>query len=115
QYDEETGYTPAQAAYGGVGYGSKPDKPDLSNLQQALEALKETSYDPHAPFWQKAIVFLQRCQNRKESNSMDWAGNDGGFIYASDGEGKAGRHFSFGSIRYAGLRRYVYLGLCRSD
>jgi len=115
QYDEQKGYTPAQAAYGGVGYGSNPDKPDLSNRQQALEALKETSYDPHAPFWQKAIAFLQRCQNRKESNSMEWAGNDGGFIYASDGESKAGSHSSYGSMTYAGLKSYLYCGVNRSD
>ena len=48
-----------------------------------------------APLWQKAIVFLQRCQNREKSNDQAWAhsgtagADDGGFIYASSGESKA--------------------------
>ena len=37
----------------------------VSNLQQALEALKTTGYDPNAPLWDKAIRFLQRCQKEK--------------------------------------------------
>jgi squalene-hopene/tetraprenyl-beta-curcumene cyclase len=115
QFDEGEGYAPTQAAYGGIGYGSKPDKPDLSNLQQALEALKETRYDPKAPLWEKAIVYLQHCQNRRESNKLDWAANDGGFIYASDGESKAGGHSSYGSMTYAGLKSYLYCGVTRTD
>jgi squalene-hopene/tetraprenyl-beta-curcumene cyclase len=115
QFDEGEGYTRAQSPYGGIGYGSNPDKPDLSNLQQALEALRETKYDPKAPLWEKAIVFLQRCQNRAESNSASWAGKDGGFVYASDGESKAGEHSSYGSMTYAGLRSYIYCQVDRSD
>jgi squalene-hopene/tetraprenyl-beta-curcumene cyclase len=115
QFDEEEGFNPTQTSYGGIGYGSKPDKPDLSNLQQALEALKETKYDPKAPLWEKAIVFLQRCQNRKESNSEAWAGTDGGFIYAPDGESKAGSHSSYGSMTYAGVKSYLYCQVDRSD
>jgi squalene-hopene/tetraprenyl-beta-curcumene cyclase len=115
QFDEGEGYTRAQVSYGGIGYGSKPDKPDLSNLQQALEALKETKYDPKAPLWDKALLFLQRCQNRKESNPAAWAGNDGGFVYASEGESKAGDHSSYGSMTYAGLKSYIYCRVNRSD
>jgi squalene-hopene/tetraprenyl-beta-curcumene cyclase len=115
QFDEGEGYNRTQVAYGGIGYGSKPDKPDLSNLQQALEALKETKYDPHAPVWEKAILFLQRCQNRRETNSADWATNDGGFVYAPDGESKAGEHSSYGSMTYAGLKSYIYCSVSRSD
>jgi squalene-hopene/tetraprenyl-beta-curcumene cyclase len=115
QFDEEEGFKPSDFPYGGIGYGSKPDKPDLSNLQQALEALKETNYDPNAPLWDKAIRFLQRCQNRKESNDQPWAGTDGGFVYGSSGESKAGGHTSYGSMTYAGLKSYIYCQVSRSD
>src|SRR3954451_16884545 len=57
QFDEAKGVARTQATYGGVGYGSVPDWPDLSNLQHALEALKETDFPASAPFWDKAVVF----------------------------------------------------------
>jgi squalene-hopene/tetraprenyl-beta-curcumene cyclase len=115
QFDEGEGYARSNPAYGGIGYGSTPDRPDLSNMQQALEALKETDYPRNAPLWQKAILFLQRCQNRDASNDQPWAGTDGGFVYASDGESKAGEHHSYGSMTYAGLKSYLYCGVSRSD
>jgi squalene-hopene/tetraprenyl-beta-curcumene cyclase len=115
QFDETEGFTTKDFVYGGIGYGSKPDKPDLSNLQQALEALKETNFSPKAPLWDKAIRFIQRCQNRAESNDQSWAGTDGGFVYASDGESKAGSHSSYGSMTYAGLKSYIYCRVSRSD
>jgi squalene-hopene/tetraprenyl-beta-curcumene cyclase len=121
QFDERQGYTRSHPAYGGIGYGSQPDRPDLSNLQQALEALKETDFPANAPLWQKAVVFLQRCQNREKSNDQGWAEEqsdargDGGFIYASNGESKAGGHRSYGSMTYAGLKSYLYCGVSRTD
>jgi len=115
QFDEGEGYSRKDVVYGGIGYGSHPDRPDLSNLQQALEALKDTDYDRNAPLWQKAIVFLQRCQNRDASNDQPWAGADGGFVYGSNGESKAGEHRSYASMTYAGLKSYLYCGVSRSD
>lgn len=121
QFDESRGYKRPQAAYGGIGYGSHPDRPDLSNLQHALEALKETDYPSSAPLWEKAIVYLQRCQNREASNDQLWAREpgesrgDGGFIYGADGESKAGGHRSYGSMTYAGLKSYLYCGVTRAD
>ena len=115
QFDESHGYSPRDVVYGGIGYGSHPDRPDLSNLQHALEALKETDYPSSAPLWRKAIVFLERCQNREPSNDQPWAGTDGGFVYSSDGESKAGEHRSYGSMTYAGLKSYLYCGLRPSD
>jgi squalene-hopene/tetraprenyl-beta-curcumene cyclase len=115
QFDEAKGVARSQPAYGGVGYGSQPDRPDLSNLQHALEALKVTDFPSSAPFWEKAIVFLQRCQNRRESNDQAWAGTDGGFIYAPSGESKAGEHHSYASMTYAGLKSYLYCGVSRTD
>jgi squalene-hopene/tetraprenyl-beta-curcumene cyclase len=117
QYDEGEGFTPKDHQYGGIGYGSKKDNPDLSNLQNALEALRESGYPMNAEVFKKAITFLQRVQNRKDSNDQDWAANDGGFIYAASGESKVpdGGHSSYGSMTYAGLKSYLYCSVTKSD
>jgi squalene-hopene/tetraprenyl-beta-curcumene cyclase len=120
QFDEGEGFSPKDAQYGGIGYGSRADNPDLSNLQQALEALRDSGYPKNGPAFQKAIIFLQRCQNRKESNDQPWAGTDGGFIYAARGESKADEytkqpHSSYGSMTYAGLKSYLYCGVSKTD
>ena len=107
--------------YGGIGYGSKPDRPDLSNLQMALEALKESSIHSGSAVWTKAVVFLQRVQNLKESNDQEWvktASGDGGFIYDSKGRSfseSGGLPQSYGSMTYAGLKSYLYAGVDKSD
>jgi squalene-hopene/tetraprenyl-beta-curcumene cyclase len=120
QYDEGEGFSPRDPQYGGIGYGSRADNPDLSNLQQSLEALKETDYPQNGPAFQRAIIFLQRCQNRQESNDQSWSGNDGGFVYAARGESKADEytrqpHSSYGSMTYAGLKSYLYCGVTKTD
>lgn len=112
---------PGDPLYGGIGYGSDPDDhPDLSNLQTALESLKETGAGPDAPVWKRAIIFIQRVQNRKESNDQVWANespNDGGFVYDSTGESKAAAagHTSMGAMTYAGLKSYIYCGVSKQD
>ncbi len=120
QYDEGEGFKPTDRQYGGIGYGSKQDNPDVSNLQNALEALKESGYPKNAAVFKKALIFLQRCQNRNESNDQSWAGTDGGFVYASSGESKAEEytkspHSSYGSMTYAGLKSYLYCNVTRTD
>ncbi len=57
----------------------------MSNVYLAIEGLKSTSADPQDPVWQKALVFVNRTQNRSESNDQKWAANDGGFIYMPGG------------------------------
>ncbi len=121
QFDEGEGVSAGDPMYGGIGYGSKPDRPDLSNLQMALESLKDSGEPGNAPIWKKAIVFLQRVQNRKESNDQAWAKegpDDGGFIYDSKGrtENKSGGAYaSMGTMSYAGLKSYLYCGVSKSD
>jgi squalene-hopene/tetraprenyl-beta-curcumene cyclase len=125
QFDEGESISPTDPMYGGVGYGSKPDRPDLSNLQMALEALKESGTGPNSPVWKKAIIFLQRVQNRQETNDQAWvkeAGvvNDGGFIYDTKGRSDAdgvsgGKHSSYGAMSYAGLKSYIYAGVDKKD
>lgn len=120
QFDEGEGFSTRDRQYGGIGYGSREDNPDLSNLQNALEALRETGHPKNAEVFKKAILFLQRCQNRTESNDQPWAGNDGGFIYAASGESKADEytkqpHSSYGSMTYAGLKSYLYCSVSKTD
>jgi squalene-hopene/tetraprenyl-beta-curcumene cyclase len=140
QTDEGEGVGPDSAFYGGIGYGGS-GRPDLSNLQWSLEALKRSEHyapksevssqptdESDAPtgsfstegesgrgiFWDKAILFLQRCQNLKEYNDQSWAGDDGGFVYYP-GSSKAGETTSYGSMTYAGMKSLIYANLDKED
>jgi squalene-hopene/tetraprenyl-beta-curcumene cyclase len=130
QADEAEGYRPGDRYYGGVGYGGD-ERTDLSNLQMALEALAAAGATQDDAVFQRALVFLQRCQNRSESNELVVAvdgdtivsGNDGGAGYAP-GESKAGfvtlsdgRKVprSYGSMSYALLKGYLFAGLAKDD
>src|SRR5438477_2027929 len=89
QWDEEKGKNPSDDFYGGAGYDSK-QRPDLSNTQMFLDALKDAGVPPDDPALKKALVFVSRCQNLKgEYNDQPWADkiNDGSFIYSAAGEG----------------------------
>ena len=129
---------------GGIGYGaSKPNAPahaDLSNTQFALEALfysKKLLEDTGKPVdkkddlnWSAAVKFIERCQNRPESNDQAWAGQDkqnlGAFAYepgaprgGGDGKkpgegGKVAMRY-YGSISYAGMLSFIYAGLTPED
>ena len=121
QLADDEGIVPSNPAYGGVGYGNHPDRPDLSNLAMALQGLKESGVPSDAPVFQKAIVFLQRVQNRTESNDQAWAKdgpNDGGFAYDSTGKSMVtgqGEHASMGAMTYSGLESYIYCGVSKQD
>src|SRR5439155_23962679 len=94
QGDEDEGTNPGDDFYGGAGYDSK-SRPDPSNTQMFLDALKEAGVPQDDPALKKALVFVSRCQNLKsEDNDQPWAGkiNDGSFIYsaANGGQTKVG-------------------------
>lgn len=126
---------------GGVGYGSQkgnvPAHADMSNTHFALEALHyadglladkgdAAKNEPKLNF-AAAIEFIQRCQNRPESNNAPWVSKDpkdyGGFVYApgetrgGEVKGPDGRVAlrSYGSISYAGLMSFIYAGLDAND
>lgn len=122
QFNEDDGFQPSDPAYGGEGYGGKPnDHPDLSNLQMALEGLHDSGTPASAPVFKKALIFLQRVQNREESNDQAWVKEgpkDGGFVYDSKGATKVqgqGDHASMGAMTYAGLKSYLYAGVSKND
>ena len=130
QADEGEGYSEGDRFYGGIGYGGD-ERPDLSNLQMALEALAESGLGSDDPAFQKALKFLERCQNRSESNDLVLVegdarilpGDDGGAGYAP-GDSKAGFieladgsriPRSYGSMTYALLKGFLFAGLARDD
>lgn len=137
QADEDEGLTTDSSTYGGIGY-NRDERSDISNMQFALEALRASEeYKPSAEFagkveyrgnveqevaelsnkqlfWEKAILFLQRCQNYKKYNDFEWSKDDGGFVYYP-GASKAGGNTSYGSMTYAGMKSFIHAGLSRDD
>jgi len=108
--------------FGSWGYNGDK-RGDLSNTQFTLDALKAAGLDENSEAFKNCLVFLQRCQNRSESNDQPWATNDGGGIYYP-GASKAGIiklpdgriiYKSYGSMTYALLRGYVLVGLELDD
>src|SRR5205085_6707388 len=123
QWDEGEGKKPEDDFYGGAGYDSK-SRPDLSNTQFFLDALKAAGVPPDDPAYKKALIFVSRSQNLKsEYNDRPWAGkiNDGSFIYtpAAGGETKADNPdamlLGYGSMTYAGIKSMIYCGVSKDD
>ena len=117
--------------FGGASYGEQ-GRPDLSNLQFTVDALHEAGVPKDDPFFTNAVVFLNRVQNRSESNDQPWAKvvNDGGFVYSTarsgadiagqskadtmEVDGQLGLR-SYGSMTYAGFKSMLYCGLAKDD
>jgi len=113
QVDAGEGYGPDHRYYGGIGYGGD-ERPDLANQYLALEALSKTELAKDDPVWEKALLFVSRSQNRSESNDQEWAGNDGGFIYAP-GFSPHGNTESYGGMTHAGLISLLFAGADKND
>lgn len=113
QLDASEGYEKDHKFYGGIGYGGD-ERPDMSNQYLALEALKATAMDPNDPVWAKALIFVNRSQNRSESNDQVWAANDGGFTYMP-GFSPHGGTGSYGAMSHAGLISLLFAGVDKSD
>ena len=124
QWDEGEGTESADPAYGGAGYGSH-QRPDLSNTQFFVEALKQAGVKEDDPAMKKALLFVSRCQNlESEHNTTPFAAkvDDGGFYYtpAAGGNSQAGPTEngglrSYASMTYAGLKSMIYAGVERDD
>ncbi len=120
---------------GGVGYGSKNDRSDMSNTYLSIEALalskKVIEDGKHGDQpdldWGAAVQFLSRCQNLESTNDQPNASNDeknkGGFFYGPN-ETKAESEKlpngktplrSYGSMSYAGLLSLIYAKLTPDD
>jgi squalene-hopene/tetraprenyl-beta-curcumene cyclase len=124
QWDEGENKEPSDTYYGGAGYGGS-SRPDLSNTQFLLEALKTAGATKEDPAFKKALIFVSRTQNlESEYNTTEFAAkvNDGGFYYspAAGGSSQAGKNpdgglRSYGSMTYAGLKSMIYAGLKPDD
>ena len=138
QFDAGENVKEADTSYGGIGYGKRM-RPDLSNTQWALEAIRLTESletrarddSPHTGsrlHWNKAVKFLERCQNLPAGNDQPWAKNvretdAGGFVYMpgmsfADEEPATDDKTplrSYGSMGYAGLKSYIYAELKKDD
>jgi squalene-hopene/tetraprenyl-beta-curcumene cyclase len=126
QWDEEEGKDPKDDFYGGAGYDSK-SRPDLSNTQMFLDALKAAGISKDDPALKKAMIFVSRCQNLKgEQNDQPWASkiNDGSFIYSAaaggqtkvaDEPSEGGALPGYGSMTYAGIKSLIYCGVDKKD
>ena len=109
--------------YGGFGYG-KNNRPDMSNTQFCLDAMKAAGVPEDSEVWARAVIFVSRSQDRSESNDKAFAGvDDGGGIY-SPVETKAeviqlpdGRKVfkTYGSMTYAILKSFVFASLDAKD
>ncbi len=132
QADEGEGYSLEEDFfYGGMGYGGD-ERPDLSNTQMSLDALRAAGLDEKHEAYQKALQFVKKCQNTAEVNPTQVvlsngkkvvAGTDGGGIYYP-GSSKAGLEEvdqgvyvarSYGSMTYALLKSYIFTGLDGKD
>nr|MBC8288769.1 terpene cyclase/mutase family protein [Planctomycetota bacterium] len=124
QWDDSENIKEDDTAFGGAGYG-KHQRPDLSNTQFLIEALRAAGVKEDDPAMQKALKFVSRCQNLEtEHNNTKFASKveDGGFYYtpAAGGTSQAGLTAngglrSYGSMTYAGLKSMIYAGLKPDD
>lgn len=124
QWDDSEGKKPDDDFFGGAGYDSK-SRPDLSNTQFFLDALKDAGVPADDEAYKKALVFVSRCQNLKtEHNDRTWAGkiNDGSFIYSAAGGGSTKTSddpnaplTGYGSMTYAGVKSMIYAGVGKDD
>lgn len=121
--------------FGGSGYG-RHGRPDMSNTQVMLQALRDSGLPSTDAAYQRALVFITRCQGIT-SNDMyaPRIAADGGFIYSTstdadhvyEPQSMAGTQVSdataasvstlrtYGSMTYAGFKSYIYAGLDHDD
>lgn len=125
QFDESEDVNKSDPKFGGTGYGNG-SRPDLSNTAFLLEALKAANLPADDPAYQRAVLFVTRCQNLSGEGANDLPIgakiNEGGFFYTpiaskrdnepkSDNEGLR----SYGSMTYSGLKSFLYAGVDKSD
>jgi squalene-hopene/tetraprenyl-beta-curcumene cyclase len=124
QWDDGESKKPEDDFFGGAGYDSK-SRPDLSNTQFFIDALRSAGVPEDDDAMKKVQVFVSRCQNFKsEYNTMPWADkiNDGSFIYSAAEGGSTktsdtpgGPLTGYGSMTYAGIKSLIYAGVGKDD
>ena len=127
QFDEGKKVSHKDWQYGGVGYGSDPTRPDLSNHGFASEALASAGISGADDFWYRAQLFVARCQNAPTvdpvlAEAKVGTTSDLGFRYAptaTRGNSESidgGTVFSsYGSMTYMGLKSLLYANVKKDD
>lgn len=127
QWDAGEDILPDNPKFGGAGYGGDAKtRPDLSNTAFMLEALQAAGLPKDDPAFQRAIVFVSRCQNLTGEGANDLpiaekGPNDGGFFYTPvenynpGGFTDEGGLRSYASMTYAGLKSFLYAGVDKDD
>lgn len=119
QFTEQNGWQPRDPAYGAWGMGGErrtppnPGHVDLSMTRYVLQALAATGVPASDPAFEKARVFLDRCQNYdpKAGGTVD-----GGFFFSNIvvGANKAGydgtRFRSYGTATADGILALLATG-----
>jgi squalene-hopene/tetraprenyl-beta-curcumene cyclase len=113
--------------FGGLGYDGK-SRPDLSNTQYFLEAMQAAGVTKTDPAVQRALVFINRCQNLPgEHNDQPFAAKTtdedrGGLVYNPIDPDKNDRDRtpqgglrSAGAMTYGGLKSFLYAGVSKDD
>jgi prenyltransferase/squalene oxidase-like repeat protein len=116
QFTEENGWSPSDPAYGAWGMGGERRRPpeaghvDLAMTRYVLEGLSAAGIPPSDPAMQKALVYLERCQNP-----------DGGFFFSTvnPDTNKAGdvsgKYRSYGTTTCDGLLAMRAAGVPEND
>lgn len=118
---------PKDWKFGGVGYDGK-SRPDMSNTQFFIDAMKSAGVANSDPALQRALTFINRCQNLPgETNDQPFAqkateADKGGFVYTPTlGDERNPRRTPQGGLRsegamsYAGLKSFLHAGVTKDD
>jgi squalene-hopene/tetraprenyl-beta-curcumene cyclase len=112
--------------FGGLDYGEKKKRADLSNTAMWVEAMLAAGVPKDDPNIQKALKFISRCQNlpgehqdqafAKKATEKD----KGGFTYIPDPDDNPhktddGGLRSLGAMTYGGLKSFLYAGVSKDD
>lgn len=124
QFTEQNGWRPADPAYGAWGMGGERRTPpdtghvDLSMTRYVLEALRASGVPTADPVFQRAQVFIKRCQNLDMRRPED---TDGGFFFSTtefdtNKAGHDGRRFrSYGTTTADGILALLAVGRPAAD
>jgi squalene-hopene/tetraprenyl-beta-curcumene cyclase len=112
---------------GGLDYGDRKRRPDLSNTSYFVDALLAAGFTKDDPAVQRALKFVSRCQNLPgETNDQPFAkkttdDDKGGLTYVpldpddNPHHTAAGGLRSLGAMTYSGLKSFLYAGVAKDD
>lgn len=126
QFAEHNGWTKSHAPYGGWGIGGGVRTPphaghvDLSMTRHVLEGLAAAGVAAGDPVFEKAAVFVGRCQNFGATKASS---GDGGFFFSTvvldankaGDRGNSGGFNSYGTMTADGVLSWLAMGVGTGD